>query len=116
MNPGVKKWCLVACYAFLITGLSSIPAKRLPHSNINDKVAHTVLYTGAAIATRNALISSPGAILAVAAYGIFDENYQRLVPGRTCSIYDWFADLTGAILGTTLYVIYEKIRSRKKTS
>ena len=34
----------------------------------------------------------------VACYGISDEIHQIFVPGRDASLYDWFADCTGAVL------------------
>lgn len=36
--------------------------------------------------------------LITACYGISDEIHQIFVPGRDASIYDWFADCTGAVL------------------
>lgn len=32
-------------------------------------------------------------------YGILDELHQLLIPGRSCDIGDWFADVIGVILG-----------------
>jgi len=40
--------------------------------------------------------------LITACYGISDEVHQIFVPGRDASIYDWFADCTGAALATGL--------------
>jgi VanZ family protein len=38
--------------------------------------------------------------LAIAAgYGIFDEFHQSFVPGRSADIRDWFADVSGALIG-----------------
>ena len=37
-----------------------------------------------------------------AAYGVTDEVHQIFVPGRDASVYDWFADCTGAALATGL--------------
>ena len=36
--------------------------------------------------------------LITACYGISDEIHQIFVPGRDASLYDWFADCTGAVL------------------
>ncbi|MDR1903727.1 MAG: VanZ family protein [Treponema sp.] len=32
-------------------------------------------------------------------YGIVDEVHQYFVPGRDCNVWDWAADVLGAILG-----------------
>ncbi|MDR2095989.1 MAG: VanZ family protein [Treponema sp.] len=32
-------------------------------------------------------------------YGIIDEVHQYFVPGRDCNVWDWAADVLGAILG-----------------
>ena len=37
-----------------------------------------------------------------ACYGISDEIHQIFVPGRDASLYDWFADCTGAVLAAAL--------------
>ena len=38
----------------------------------------------------------------IACYGISDEIHQSFVPGREVSVYDWFADCTGAFLASIL--------------
>ena len=37
-----------------------------------------------------------------ACYGITDELHQYFVPGRDASVYDWFADCTGATFAVIL--------------
>ena len=46
----------------------------------------------------------------VACYGISDEVHQIFVPGRDASIYDWFADCTGAVLTTLARLAMLKLR------
>jgi hypothetical protein len=43
-----------------------------------------------------------GAALA-AAYGVTDELHQRLVPGRSCDLFDWMADGAGAALAAVVW-------------
>ena len=58
------------------------------------------------------------AILFSAVYGIIDELHQSLIPGRSCDILDWIADILGAFLSFFVYkylikpntVIQEKIQ------
>ena len=47
----------------------------------------------------------------VACYGISDEIHQIFVPGRDASLYDWFADCTGAVLAVCLRLKIVNIRS-----
>ena len=35
-------------------------------------------------------------------YGIIDELHQYFVPGRSCSIFDWVADILGGAAGAAL--------------
>jgi VanZ family protein len=112
MNTAVKKWIPATFMALVITVASSIPAQKLEKApvHVNDKMAHVVVYACGGMALRHALSSSPMTILAGAAFGAFDENYQRLVPGRETSLLDWIADLIGVSLGTLFYVGIQKIR------
>lgn len=48
--------------------------------------------------------------LITACYGISDEVHQIFVPGRDASIYDWFADCTGAVLATLVRLAMLKLR------
>ena len=43
------------------------------------------------------------ALLAASAYGATDEFHQLFVPGRSCDVFDWLADTTGAALAVGLY-------------
>lgn len=118
MNATVKRWSPAILYALLITTLSSIPSRDLPPVPAfenSDKLAHLILYTGAGAAAMHALPSVPVALLAASAYGAFDEQYQRLIPGRNCSASDWIADTAGGTLGAFLYAWYEKRRRRQTT-
>lgn len=45
------------------------------------------------------------------AYAIFDENTQRLMPGRTYDIYDICADMVGALLGVAACLIAKRLLS-----
>lgn len=37
-------------------------------------------------------------IILTSGYGILDELHQLLIPGRSCDITDWFANLAGILL------------------
>jgi VanZ family protein len=52
------------------------------------------------------------ALLAASLYGASDEWHQSFVPGRTCDVFDWLADTTGAALAIALYRLWPWYRTR----
>lgn len=48
------------------------------------------------------------ALVVGAAVGAMDECYQKIVPGRFSSVFDWFADVSGAAIGSALAPIVQK--------
>jgi VanZ family protein len=77
-----------------------------------DKVAHLMEYSlfgllvGRAIrftmSGSNRVAMSIAAISFGGFVGMCDELYQRLVPGRSCDIYDWLTDLTAVTLAVVI--------------
>jgi VanZ family protein len=51
-----------------------------------------------------------GAILAVSAFGAFDEFRQSFTPGRMVELADWVADTAGAIVAVVLYRFWRPYR------
>ncbi len=109
-----RAWGQAALYAVLIFFLSSRPD--LPDVEffieINDKVAHFILYTPLgfllrrALTLRGTLSSRQTAFLAVllgVLYGISDEFHQAFVPGRYADPADVVADAVGVWFGGQLY-------------
>ena len=41
-------------------------------------------------------------LIGVAIFGASDELHQYFVPGRSCDVYDWMADVAGGALGLAL--------------
>ncbi|MEI6091395.1 MAG: VanZ family protein [bacterium] len=70
------------CVQFAYSGMSNIPLKK-----------KIILYT----------------ILISALFGASDEIHQYFVPGRTCDIFDFIADVTGASLSLLLMSTNNKI-------
>ena len=103
------RWLPVAAYVALIFTLSAQAGLSVPGTfKWRDKIAHTIEYgllgglvfraareTWPAVAVRRRILVSA---LAVAAVGAIDERFQATVPGRDSSVYDWYADATGATL------------------
>jgi VanZ family protein len=99
--------------------LSSRPL-HLPETGITglDKAAHFIAYAILALA----IALWPGekrwksrpfwtALLVVfltALYGAVDEVHQSFVPGRDASVFDWAADVVGAVAGTWALVYWRK--------
>lgn len=48
------------------------------------------------------------AVIISGAYGATDEFHQRFVQGRSCDVFDWIADVTGALLGATALSILRR--------
>jgi VanZ family protein len=108
-----------AAYAGLIFFLSSQSSFPVPARLWDfDKVLHAIEYGGLAVlcihAARQWPARSPwvaGAILA-SLYGATDELHQSFTPGRSCDIFDWVADTTGAALAA--FVFHRLARWRVK--
>ena len=47
------------------------------------------------------------AVFFVAFYGITDEFHQSFVVGRSSDLDDWMADVTGGMIGTTIYLFWQ---------
>ena len=92
--------------------LSSAPLPELPDFGFDfqDKLNHIVAYGLMTLLAYRAatwigrdMEWSRGkpialAVLFVAFYGVSDEFHQMYVPGRSSEIYDWLADVAGALL------------------
>ncbi|HEX3869331.1 MAG TPA: VanZ family protein, partial [Pirellulales bacterium] len=89
----------------------------VPTFHGTDKLAHMAIYGGfAAIVLWNVEALSSRfwlplfvSIVIVAVQGAVDEITQPLT-GRLCDIYDWAADLAGAIVAITLLRAFRKPR------
>ncbi len=55
---------------------------------------------------------------AAALYGVSDEFHQYFVPGRDTSVYDWFADCTGAATAAFIRnaIVRRSLRASAKKS
>jgi VanZ family protein len=95
----------------LIYAISSIPHLTTPMRwSGSDKLAHLCEYGILGILLRRAILraGARGWILAVligCAVGAVDEIYQKTVPGRQSSVFDWTADLIGTSIGAFLQPI-----------
>jgi len=106
-----RNWGPVLAYLVLTFIESSFSIQVKPGV---DKVLHVLEYGMMGfLTTRGFLLTwnlPRGAGVALGAglatlLGILDEFHQYFVPGRTCSAFDATADLIGALLGATLFVL-----------
>lgn len=97
-------------FLILIAYLSITPTETI--SVGNDKISHFLAYT--VLGLNATLIAYPArkkmiaSTLLVIAIGAFLEVTQHFVPSRVMSIFDFYADLGGAILGLTLTLLLGK--------
>jgi VanZ family protein len=92
---------------------SSLPAASLP-STVPDFIPHFLEFFTLAFffiqvfPAPRSRFSLVAALLALAGLGLLDELHQLAVPGRICSLLDWFYDTAGALAGLAAFVILEK--------
>ncbi len=98
-------WVLLVLYAATIFALSSFPLKEgkplvpIPHG---DKLLHFLEFFCFFILSWKALPNRDRMFYALLITGIYagsDELHQLFVPMRAASIFDWFADFTGGVVG-----------------
>ena len=118
-----SKWviavaALTACYwlaMFVGTHWPIAPdPNRIPNSL--DKLQHLTAFAGLALllctsgaawgfSTRQLLL---GVLGLIAVYGVFDELTQAFVPHREPDIRDWLANMLGASLGVSIFLILQQ--------
>jgi len=48
-------------------------------------------------------------------YGATDEIHQYFVPNRDSDVFDWLADVVGALVGYLILIIITKLNFKKAT-
>jgi VanZ family protein len=102
----VGYWVLI----FILTHIPIPRGMRLPSGG--DKVTHVIMYALLSGAGGLAMFAAGRATLRrllgwgviYLAYGVVDEVTQPIV-GRSASVADWVADLTGVVLGTAIMML-----------
>jgi VanZ family protein len=117
---------LALFYAVLIFLVSAIPtAAPTLQFQFSDKILHFVEYSvfslllfltfftwGKDFLRKHVFLLS--SFIGIA-YGLSDELHQKLVPGRTCDVFDFLADCLGVILIQVGIMLYLK-RKEKRTA
>lgn len=98
----LRRWLPALLWLAVVFTLTSIPNPRVPHVPGGDKAAHLIMYGLFGLFVVHGLAGGPRtagrlavAFLASAAIAALDEWHQRFVPGRSASVADWVADVTG---------------------
>lgn len=115
MRAGMMWWTALFGWATVILWLSSLTPAEMPDSAflIWDKLSHFTFYAlGGWLAASALRASRPragavgimvAAVILIGTFGILDEAFQTLTPGRTGGdVDDWFADVLGATAGALL--------------
>jgi VanZ family protein len=109
----MRYWLPVLIYLTVIFSLSAQPNLKPPVQFRNsDKLYHLLEYGGLGFLLTRALRAELGTGPAIAVgsavlvlgslVGAADETFQRSVPGRQSSAYDWVADTAGVALAQGL--------------
>jgi VanZ family protein len=103
-------------YWVLLFTLTSLPSQSVPAVGVNDKVEHLLAYFGLSFLLYLALLFQKKSaflknsavlftLLFVFLYGVLDEVHQLMIPGRSCELFDFAADMAGGIIGIILVKI-----------
>lgn len=113
-----RRWLPPLIWAAIIIVLTTIPVPQSVSVPGGDKTAHLVMYGVLGFLSMRAAwrAQAPSrsillVILAIAAFGAFNEIYQGWV-GRTPDLLDWFADIVGASLGAMTAAVQIRARER----
>jgi VanZ family protein len=106
-----------AAYWLLLFVGTHAPGNVINSGGHTDKVYHFSAFFGLTILLCGCMANfrRPGPAMyvaivgMVAAYGVFDELTQMLVPNRTADPLDWLADMSGAILGVLIFSLLQRL-------
>ncbi len=106
-------WIPAALWMGFIFYSSSLPGSDIPSIfPFQDVVYHCIIYAILGFLVLRAFVRSGRqrtartvffAIIVCLVYGASDEFHQMFVPLRTASMFDWFVDGCGAVIGGILY-------------
>jgi len=115
-NPGLRSACmktgLLLCAAMFITGL--IPGARAEVGRYAPGVVlHGLTYAFLTLlwflgSSGRGVVRAAKTVLAIAMIGAGDEFVQSFLPYRSAELQDWIADLTAALITSTVLVLLER--------
>ena len=113
-------------FSLLILAGSSIPSEQIPKAFqlTPDKLIHCVEYFILGVFLYRWLLLEFSlnsysifllTLLAGSGFGVLDENYQRLTPGRTPDIWDWVLDTIGVLLAAIIcHVVFSQKQKKPR--
>lgn len=120
-NLILRRFFAFSIFAIILAG-SSVPGKNIPHifTFTPDKLIHCLEYAVLGFflfrwlrleyASQTLTWHSITTFVSGSMFGVIDENYQRLIPGRFPDFWDWVLDTAGVLLA----VIFLNLLIRKK--
>jgi VanZ family protein len=100
---------MLATAIFIASSRSRVAGPDVTHA---DKVAHALVFglLGTLVARTQSRRRWWIGIVVASGYGLFDEWWQSMTPGRSVEVADWVADTAGAALAVTLYMRWKWYR------
>ncbi len=116
-------WSLTAIYWLVLFTATHLPPSDLPKVHVNDKIEHMLAFGLLTIALHLSLLPKRWPALRLAAvvltivliYGAGDELTQPFT-GRSCSIYDWYADAAAAVIASAVMMLVVQAARRNGES
>jgi len=113
-NP-ILKGIATAFYAYFIYTMSSQDTSSVSLPLYTDKLIHfaefgllclMICWTIASIPIKSYILFCSLSIGIASLYGLTDELHQYLVPGRSMDVFDWAADIAGAVTASVFWQKY----------
>lgn len=125
-NKKVAYILLSIYWAILFIG-TTLPGSQVPSLGMSDKSKHfggymvltILLYITLLFQDKFKVLKHHSAVAAfsiIAVYGVLDELHQRLIPGRSCDINDWIADMIGVTIGLIILKLFLKKKLHPQAS
>ena len=115
-------------YWIILFTLTTLPAQSVPSVGVSDKIEHLLAYFVLSILLYLTLLFQKKSImlknyamlftlLIVFTYGVLDEVHQLMIPGRSCELLDFLADVFGGIIGIiVIKILFNFYKSPKSTA
>lgn len=115
-NKVVLIYLPLVFYWIILFTLTTLPTESVPSVGVSDKIEHLLayfvlsilLYLTLLFQKKSALLKNYAmlfTLLIVFAYGVLDEVHQLMIPGRSCELLDFLADVLGGIIGIIIIKI-----------
>lgn len=109
-NKVVLIYLPLVFYWIILFTLTTLPTESVPSVGVSDKVEHLLAYFVLSILLYLTLLFQKKSVLLknyamlftlliVFTYGVLDEVHQLMIPGRSCELLDFLADVLGGIIG-----------------